>query len=261
MTATASGALPVVLLHAFPLSSAMWRPQHEGLADAAGVDIELITPDLVGFGEMPATREPPDLGWMAETVMQMLDRRGLRQVVLGGLSMGGYVAMEILRRRPSVVAGLVLADTKASADPEPARENRERIAGLLDEQDSPQVLLDEVLPNLVSDHTRKAHPNVVDEVRDLVESADPAAAAWAQRAMALRPDSTQTLAAADVPALVVVGSQDPLSTLAEAEGMCATLPQGRLVVIEGAGHLSSVEAPAKFNHALGGFLSSLPTAA
>lgn len=258
--AAVSGPLPVVLLHAFPLSQAMWQPQHEGLADAAGVDIDLITPDLVGFGEMAPTQEPPDLGWMAETVMAMLDRRGLRKVVLGGLSMGGYVAMEILRRRPGVVAGLVLADTKATADPPPARQNRERIAGLLEEQQSPGVLVQEVLPNLVSDHTRQRYPKVAEQVRDLVEHAEPGAAAWAQRAMALRPDSTDTLSGTDVPALVVVGSQDALVPLAEAEGLCAMLPQGRLAVIDGAGHLSSVEAPAKFNQAVGGFLREVAAA-
>ncbi|HET7328748.1 MAG TPA: alpha/beta hydrolase [Nocardioidaceae bacterium] len=257
MATTASGALPVVLLHAFPLSRAMWQAQHAGLAEAAGIDLELVTPDLVGFGDMPPTQEPPDLAWMAETVMRMLDQRGLRKVVLGGLSMGGYVAMEILRRRPSVAAALVLADTKASADPEPARQNRERIASLLEEREDPQVLVEEVLPALVSDHSRRTYPKVVDQVRELIEQVDPAAAAWAQRAMALRPDSTQTLATADVPALVVVGSQDQLSPVSEAEGMCTVLPQGRLEVVNGAGHLSAVEAPAVFNRVVGDFLRAL----
>lgn len=250
-------ALPVVLLHAFPLSSQMWRPQRNGLAEAAQVDIDLITPDLIGFGQTAATREAPDLGWMAETVMRTLDQRGLRRVVLGGLSMGGYVAMEILRRRPGVVSGLVLADTKAAADPPPARENRERIARLLEQKQSTRVLVHEVLPGLLADETREQRPKVVEQVRELVEQADPAAAAWAQRAMAVRPDSTQTLRAADVPALVVVGSADQLSPVADAEAMARALPQGRLEVIDGAGHLSSVEAPARFNAAVGGFLRSL----
>ena len=245
------GPLPVVLLHAFPLSAAMWQPQHDGLAEAAGIELELITPDLVGFGDMPPTEEPPDLGWMAETVMRMLDQRGRRTVVLGGLSMGGYVAMEILRRRPSVAAALVLADTKPTADSDPARANRERIAALLEEQNSSEVLVHEVLPDLVSDLTRESYPKVVERVRELVERTDPAAAAWAQRAMAQRPDSTKTLAATDVPALVVVGSQDALSSVTEAEGMCGLLPQGRLEVVNGSGHLSAVEAPATFNRGRG----------
>lgn len=254
---SATAALPVVLLHAFPLSSAMWQAQHDGLAEAAGGDIELITPDLVGFGDMPPTQEPPDLGWMAETVMRMLDQRGLRRVVLGGLSMGGYVAMEILRRRPSVASALVLADTKASADPEQARGNRERIAALLEEKQSSRVLVHEVLPGLLADGTREQFPKVAEQVRALVEQADPAAAAWAQRAMALRPDSTDALGSVDVPALVVVGSQDTLSPVADAEGLCKLLPQGQLAVINGAGHLSAVEAPAEFNRVVGRFLNGL----
>lgn len=256
-----TGALPVVLLHAFPLSGQMWQAQHDGLAEAAGIDIELITPDLVGFGAMPPTEEPPDLGWMAETVMRKLDQRGLSQVVLGGLSMGGYVAMEILRRRPSVASALVLADTKASADPAPARENRERIAALLEEKQSSRVLVHEVLPGLVADATREKYPKVVERVRELVEQADPGAAAWAQRAMAQRPDSAAALKSIDVPSLVVVGSQDQLSPVTDAEGLCNLLPQGRLEVIDGAGHLSAVEAPDTFNRAVGDFLHGLRAAA
>lgn len=254
-------ALPVVLLHAFPLSGQMWQAQRDGLARAAGVDIELLTPDLVGFGTTPPTQEPPDLGWMAETVMHMLDQRGLSQVVLGGLSMGGYVAMEILRRRPSVASALVLADTKASTDPPPARENRERIAALLEEKQSARVLVHEVLPGLLADATREKYPKVADRVRDLVEQADPTAAAWAQRAMAQRSDSTKTLQSSDVPALVVVGSQDQLSPVSDAEGMCNLLPQGRLEVINGAGHLSPIEAPEQFNRVVGRFLHDLAEAA
>lgn len=256
-----TSALPVVLLHAFPLSAQMWQAQRDGLAEAAGVDVHLVTPDLVGFGRMPPTQEPPDLGWMAETVMHMLDQRGLSKVVLGGLSMGGYVAMEILRRRPSVASALVLADTKASADPPPARENRERIAALLEEQRSVDVLVREVLPRLLADDTRRRYPKVADQVRELVEQSDPDAAAWAQRAMAQRPDSTKTLQSANVPALVVVGSQDQLSPVSDAEGMCNLLPQGRLEVIDGVGHLSAVEAPEQFNRVVGDFLRRLDGAA
>jgi len=254
MRATPSGALPVVLLHAFPLSQEMWRAQHDGLAEAAGIDLELITPDLLGFGATPATQEPPDLGWMAETVMHYLDQLGLTEVVLCGLSMGGYVAMEVLRRRPGVVAALVLADTKATADPEPARANRERIAKLLEQKQSSRVLVHEVLPGLLSDETRARYPKVADQVRELVERAEPASAAWAQRAMAARPDSMSTLRATDVPALVVVGSQDTLAPVPDAERMADAMPQGRLEVIEGAGHLSAVEAPTEFNRVVGEFL-------
>lgn len=244
---------PLVLLHAFPLSSAMWLEQRNGLSEACRV----ITPDLRGFGGSKLGSDEPSLDRMADDVAGLVDRLGLGPVVLGGLSMGGYVAMALLRRHPGVVRALLLADTKATADPPAARENRERIAATLDEEDSARVLVEDVLPALCGETTKRTQPLVQGRVRALVEAAPPAAAAWAQRAMAARPDSTDTLRCADVPALVVVGDEDVLSPPSDAEAMVEALPRGRLVVVPGSGHLTAVEAPDAFNRAVRDFLASL----
>jgi pimeloyl-ACP methyl ester carboxylesterase len=194
---------------------------------------------------------------MADDVARLLDRLQLRDVVLGGLSMGGYVVMAFLRRHPERVRAVVLADTKAGADPPAAAENRRRIADVLDAEGSARVLVDEVLPNLCGDTTRTERPEVYDEVRALVEAMSPAGAAWAQRAMAARPDSFDTLRSADLPALVVVGDEDGITPVTEAQPMAAALPRGETVVIQRSGHLSAVEAPEAFNLALRTFLGGL----
>ncbi len=242
----AGDGLPVVLLHAFPLSSAMWLEQRNDLADACRV----ITPDLRGFGGSQLGSDEPSLDLMADDVAALLDRLDLPQVVLGGLSMGGYVAMAFLRRHPGRANALLLADTKAGADALPAKDKRRRIASTLIEEDSTQVLVDEVLPALVGETTRREQPLVQGRVRALVEAAPPHAAAWAQRAMADRPDSLDTLRAADVPALVVLGEEDELASRSDGEAMVDALPQGQLVMIPGAGHLSAVEAPEAFSSAV-----------
>jgi len=247
----AGGGLPVLLLHAFPLSSAMWLEQRNNLADSCRV----ITPDLRGFGGSKLGRDEPSLDHMADDVAALLDGLSVDTVVLGGLSMGGYVAMAFLRRHPGRVRALLLADTKAGADPEPAREKRERIAATLLEEESPRVLVDEVLPTLVGETTRREQPLVQGRVRALVEAAPPAAAAWAQRAMAARPESLGTLADADVPALVVLGEEDEISSRAEADAMVEALPQGRLAVVPRAGHLTAVEAPDEFSSAVRSLLA------
>jgi pimeloyl-ACP methyl ester carboxylesterase len=187
---------------------------------------------------------------MADDVAAVLDRLDLPQVVLGGLSMGGYVAMAFLRRHAGRVNALLLADTKAGADPEPAKDKRRRIAATLTQDDSAQILVEEVLPALVGETTRREQPLVQGRVRALVEAAPPHAAAWAQRAMADRPDSLDTLRAADMPALVVLGEEDELASRADGEAMVDALPQGRLVMLPGAGHLSAVEAPEAFSTAV-----------
>jgi pimeloyl-ACP methyl ester carboxylesterase len=249
---TGEGA-PVVLLHAFPLSSAMWLEQRNDLADTCRV----ITPDLRGFGGSQLGFDEPSLDLMADDVAAVLDRLDLPEVVLGGLSMGGYVAMAFLRRHPGRVSALVLADTKAGADPDAAKDNRRRIADMLVEDDSTQVLVDEVLPALVGETTRRDQPLVQGRVRALLEAAPPAAAAWAQRAMAARPDSLDTLRKVDVPAVVILGEEDQLASRDDAEAMVEALPQGQLVLIRGAGHLSAVEAPDAFSTAVREMLGRL----
>jgi len=244
---------PLVLLHAFPLARRMWQFQYDGLT----TQMRLVTPDLPGFGESPISADAPDLGVMADGVLALLDRLELDDVVLGGLSMGGYVAMEILRRRPDRVRALVLADTKASADVDAAATNRRRMADVLEDGRNTRVLVHDVLPTVVGDTTREEHPETVTWLREIVEETDPLGAAWAQRAMAARRDSFDTLREVRVPTLVVVGEEDALSPPSDAEAMADAVPGAELVVLERAGHLSAVEAPDDFNDAVAEFVLRL----
>jgi pimeloyl-ACP methyl ester carboxylesterase len=247
----AGDGLPLVLLHAFPLSAEMWAEQRAALAPYARV----ITPDLRGFGRSPLGDDQPDVDRMADDVAALLDRLGIDQVVLGGLSMGGYVVMALLRRHPGRVRGLLLADTKASADPQPAREVRLRIAETVMTERGPRVVEEMVLPNLLGETTKQQRQDIVARVREQVAAIRPEGVAWAQRAMAQRPESYDTLRAADIPALIVVGAEDTLSPEADAQAMVTALPQGRLAVIPDAGHLSAVEAPGQFAAAVRGLLT------
>ncbi len=194
----------LVLLHAFPCDGRMWAPQAEA-AVAAGWRV--LVPDLPGFGEATLPAGDPSLPVVAESVIGMLEERGIDRCVLGGVSLGGYVAMEVLRTSPSLVAGLVLCDTKASADGPEARANRERLAGLALEAGAGvgRLLEQAVLPGLLGDSTRAHRPDVVERVRGWLHQADASAVAWYQRAMAERPDSLSDLADVDPPTLVVWG--------------------------------------------------------
>lgn len=249
----AGSGLPLVLLHAFPLSAAMWLGQRNGLGDG----FRVVTPDQRGFGGSPLGDAEPSLDLVADDVAAMLDGLGLDRVVLGGLSMGGYATMAFLRRHPERVRAVVLADTKATRDPPEAAANRERIAARLDAEGSVDALLEEVLPNLLGPSTLRDRPEVSGRVRALVGSTPPQAAAWAQRAMAARPDSLDVLRATDVPALVVRGDEDALASQADVEAMTEALPRGRLVTLEAAGHLTAVEVPDAFDAAVRDFLDQL----
>ncbi|TDD14879.1 alpha/beta fold hydrolase [Actinomadura sp. KC06] len=244
---------PLVLLHAFPLSSAMWLAQREGLADR----FRVITPDLRGFGGSQLGDDDPSVDAMADDVARLFRRLGVRRAVVGGLSMGGYVAMALCRRHPELVLGLVLAATRAAADTGPVRENRLRQAGRLDGDGTTRVLMDEVLPALVGPTTYRQRALVYGRVRGLVQATPPRAAAWAQRAMAGRPESFGTLRGLRVPALVLIGDEDTLATEDEARAMADATPNAELLVIPRAGHLCAVEQPDLFNQAVAEFAAAL----
>ena len=243
----------VVLLHAFPLNASMWSAQREALAPR----FRVICPDQRGFGGTQLGHDEPSLDEVADDVVAMLDARKVGTFVLGGLSMGGYVAMALLRRHPDRVRGLVLADTKAGADSEEAAAGRRRIADAVIEAGNASLLLDDVLPKLVGETTKQCRPLVWGRVKALVERAPPYAVAWAQRAMAARPDSFGTLKAVTVPTLVVRGEEDVLSTAEDTQAMADAVPDAELVTIPQAGHLANVEAPEEFNAALLAFLDGL----
>ncbi len=243
----------VVLLHAFPLNASMWSAQREALS----ASYRVLCPDQRGFGGSQLGHDDPSLDEVADDVAAMLDARKVETCVLGGLSMGGYVAMAFARRHPDRLRGLVLADTKASADTPEAAANRRRIADEVIEAGHARQLVDEVLPKLLGATTKEQRPLVQGRVKALVERAPQYAVAWAQRAMADRPDSVETLRGVGVPALVVVGEEDELSPPADARVMADALPDARLVTIPGAGHLTNVEAPEAFNAALLEFLAAV----
>lgn len=230
--------LPLVLLHAFPFDARMWNPVRRSLA----ARLRLITPDQRGLGRtsLPGTDREPGLEDAARDLVALLDRLELDRVVLGGCSMGGYVAMSVLRLAPERVGGLVLIDTRASADTPDAARNRHALAERAEAEGPEGWLAETMLPNLLSGN---APDGVADTVRAQIASQPPSGVAWAARAMAVRPDSSGVLAEARVPALVVVGEEDSLTPLDDARAMAVALPDSELVVIPGAGHLTPLETP------------------
>ncbi len=231
-------AVPLVLLHAFPLDAGMWRP----VVGELDVGSPLVVPDLPGLGAADLPEGEPDLAVSADLVAAELEAAGHRHAVLAGVSMGGYVVMEFARRHRDRLAGLALIDTKAEADGEAALANRERVAREVTGEQGTTVLLP-MLDGLLGATSLAQRPQVVDAVRAAVLAARPEGVAWSQRAMARRRDSLDLLASLDVPAAVMVGEEDTLSPLAQARAMADALPDAVLTVLPRAGHLAAVETP------------------
>ncbi len=244
--------LPVVLLHAFPFSRQMWQPQVEGLRG----DCRLILPDLRGFGTSESTAAVESLDTYAQDVAALLDHLGVDRAVVGGLSMGGYITLAFARLFPQRLLGAVLADTRAGADTEEGRAAREATAVLAETRGAAPVA-EQMLPKLIN-HGDPSRSEVTSRMLALMRAAPPAGIAAASRAMAGRPDSFDVLRRLACSVLVLVGTEDRVTPPEEARKMVAAAPHSRLVEIPGAGHLSNLEQPDRFNEALRSFLASLP---
>ena len=236
---------PLVLVHAFPFDGRMWRDTAAALAGKWRV----ILPDLRGFGDSGLGPSDPSIADMADDIAVLLDQLSVPRATVGGLSMGGYVTLAFAARHRRRLERLVLADTRASADTEQARAGRASAIALV-ERDGVAALVERQLAALLSP---SASETVRQEVRELGRQSSEGVCAGI-RALRDRPDRQAELAAIDCPTLVIAGTEDKVSPLAEVAAMARAIPNARLTEIPGAGHLSNLERPAEFVAALTNFL-------
>ena len=205
--------MTLLLIHGFPLDSAMWELQLQDLADVA----RLIAPDLRGHGRSDAVPGPYSMKLFSDDIAGLLDYLNIDDpVVIGGLSMGGYIALDFYRRYPERVAGLILAATRAGADSDDGKANREAAAATVRAEGIGPIVTG-MLPKLMA-------------------------------------PASYVLGEIAVPALIVHGAEDQIIPLAEAEAMAVAIPASQLVVIPNAGHLPNLEQPDIFNDAVLDFL-------
>ncbi len=243
--------VPVAFVHGFPHNRTLWAPQIGALVDRA----RCIAPDLRGFGES-SRHGPFSIDQFADDVALLLRGLGIERAVVAGLSMGGYVAFALWRRHRALVRGLVLADTRAGADTDEAREKRRALVEVARTRGSGAVA-DGQITGMLGKTTRDKRPALIDELHRMLEAAPVEGIVGALEAMMARVDSTDTLATIDVPTLIVVGGEDVLTPPSESEILHEAIRGSRLEVIEHAGHVSNMERPAAFNHVLSEFLASL----
>ena len=241
---------PVLFVHGFPLDRTLWTPVMEALGGTYR-----IAPDLRGFGLSDA----PDLGYSmatyADDLIALLDSLGVERAVVCGLSMGGYIALELARRSPERFAGLVLMDTRAEPDSPEARRGRDATAQQVRDRGAAPIA-ESMMGQLLSDRT----PSVVaDRVRATIMRTPAAGLIGALGAMRDRPDSTGLLSAlGEVPTLVVVGEDDPITPPANARDLANAIPGARLEVVSGAAHLPPLEQPKATARLLAEFIAGLP---
>ncbi len=244
---------PLLLIHGFPLNRTLWDPQVDSLSEIARV----ITPDLRGFGASDPLQGMYSMDLLAQDCLELLDRLGVwHPAVIGGLSMGGYVAFAFYRLFPERVRGLILAATRPGADTPEGKANREKSARLASEQGVPAVV-EAMLPKMMSPKTYETRKSLVETVRQMMESTSVEGAIGAQLGMKDRPDSTPTLPLIEKPTLILHGADDQLIPVKEAESMQAAIRNSRLKILPDSGHLLNLEQPDLFNQAVREFLFAL----
>ena len=247
---------PVLLIHGFPLNRRMWRPQVAALA-AAGYRV--VAPDLRGFGESTAGAADDLRGGMdllADDLVALLDHLEIDRAVVGGMSMGGYVLLNLLARHPERISAACFLVTRADADDQAARAKRDHLIGEVEAGNSAAVA-DAFIQVLFAEATAKGRPNLVDEVYRWLAATPVDGLLLGLRAIRDRADSTALLPNLDLPTLVIGARNDRAIPVEHSEKLAALVPGARLGLIEEAGHMANLEQPEAFNQSLLGFLGSL----
>ena len=240
---------PLLLMHAFPLDRSMFEPQSQGLSGS----LRLITFDVPGVGDSEAC--PVTIDEIADLAVGILDSLGIDKAVVGGVSMGGYVAFAVERRHRDRLLGLLLANTKSAGDSAQVKEGRRKLATVAREQGA-AAIAERMLPKLLGETTRRERPGIVERVRTMIESTPPETIARLLGALADRADSTERLVEISVPTLVIAGEEDSLAPARETAEWASRIPDCRFVSLPAAGHLPNMETPEAFNAQVKRFLAS-----
>ncbi|HEU4889256.1 MAG TPA: alpha/beta fold hydrolase [Thermoanaerobaculia bacterium] len=236
---------PILWVHGFPLASSIYEHQ------LAIRSVRHVMPDLPGFGQSRPQGDDVSIDGYARMCIDLLDHRGIDRAVFAGLSMGGYICFAMARLAPKRMRGLILIDTRETADTDEARNGRYASIEKV-KKEGVRPLVESMLPKML---TPQAPREMRDRVREIMNSSSPDGVIAALRAMATRPDFTPQLPQISVPTLILVGEQDPVTPPKDAERMTATIPGSRLVRIDGAAHLSNYEKAAEVNRAVGTFVA------
>lgn len=233
----------IVLIHAFPTDHRLYEPQINGLKK----QFKVIAIDLKGFGKAAETDgSAVSMTDYALQIKQELDKAHIQKAIIGGESMGGYIALAFLQNYPERVRGLILSDTQSIADTDQVKAKREATAQEILTQGTQKLVMD-FMPKALSPNADK---NIVVYLRDIIQDQKATAIASALRGMALRADTSSVLSAAKIPVLIIYGDKDVVIPPEQSKKMHALANGSKLVAIAGAGHLSNLENPGEWNKAV-----------
>lgn len=242
----------ILFLHAFPLASDMWKEQMNFFSKTHYT----LAPDLPGFGKGPLPSHAITFEYYVDEVLNFLRESGIKRSIWCGLSMGGYLALRLYERAPELCAGLILANTKATADDNKGLEKR--WTGIKDLHYFQTEFMEKQWAAMIG-HKALENPSLKKQFRDIVERNTELGVSTGLACLATRMDHSENLPNIQVPTLLIAGEEDKVIKISEMEFLHDSIHDSKLEVIKEVGHLSNLENPEMFNKLVGEFLANLHT--
>jgi len=242
-------AHPVIFVHGFPFSHAMW---HHQLALVAK-EFRCIAYDVRGLGESSAGDGLITIERHVDDLVSLMDSLDIKKTTIVGLSMGGYIVLRALEREPARFAAAVLCDTRSEADTNEGRLNRAKAITDVTRRGSAAFAADFEKKIFTPESFRRI-PADVAMIREIMTRTPPRAIAATLLALAARTDTTASLGSITIPTLIIVGMHDLLTPPDASRAMHERIPGSVLHIIPDAAHMSPLENPDEVNTHLMQFL-------
>jgi pimeloyl-ACP methyl ester carboxylesterase len=246
------GSVPVIFLHGYPFDKTMWQGQLDFLKSSNRV----IACDIRGFGKSTDEESSLSIDLFGEDLIAFMDKLNIEKAIVCGLSMGGYIALNVLKRFPDRFEALILCDTQCIADTAEVQKKRYKIIDEIS-VDGTTNFNEGFIKNVFHKDSLSNKKDLVDKLRDVVFSNSQHIITMGLTALAERSETCSTLNEISIPTLIICGREDEVTPLAQSEFMNDKIKGSVLHIIDNAGHVSNLEEPHEFNKHLLGFLTAL----
>lgn len=242
----------ILFLHGFPFNKNMWRDQLKALPD----DITAIALDIRGHGLSTNGHGFFSVDVFARDVRVFMEKLEIKEAVLCGISMGGYIALRAYQLFPEKILGLILADTHSKADSNAGKQKRfDSIQAILSHGRRPFSI--GFVENVFSPNSILENPEAVEYIKSAIRRTSVRSICSTLLALAARTDTSDSLKDIHVPTLLIRGSDDRLISFRDMQDMEEEIPNAKLIEISGCGHLPNLESPTKFNALIDDFMKTI----
>jgi pimeloyl-ACP methyl ester carboxylesterase len=247
-----NGSIPIIFLHGYPFDKTMWKGQLDFLKSS----YRIIALDIRGFGKSKDEESTLSIDMFGNDLIQFMDKLNIDKAIICGLSMGGYVALNVMKRFPSHFEALILCDTQCIADTAEGKEKRYKIIKEI-EAEGVTDFNEGFIKNVFHKDSITNKKELVEKLRNVVFSNSKNIITKGFAALAEHSETCSILSEIRIPTLIICGREDKVTPLAQSEFMHKNIKGSILHVIDNAGHVSNLEQPKEFNKYLSEFLTDL----